>query len=90
MSLNHDLSTKPHLRLPNFDELPHYKDFSGCAWGVWPDDDELGTINLLTEEVVLRAAKEEIRLVAGISPCGFAWLSLLDCCRTGKHISLNW
>ncbi len=66
MSLNHDTPTKVPQRLPKFNELPHYKDFAGCAWDVWPEDDELGTINLLTQEVVLRTAKEEIRLGSGI------------------------
>ncbi|TCD71669.1 hypothetical protein EIP91_005435 [Steccherinum ochraceum] len=45
-------------KLPSFDELPNFEDFTGCAWGVWGKDDELGTINLLTEEVVKEAAKE--------------------------------
>ncbi|TRM57164.1 hypothetical protein BD626DRAFT_225283 [Schizophyllum amplum] len=47
--------------LPAFDELPRYKDMAGCAWGVWGKDDQLGTVNILTEEVVKRAATEEIR-----------------------------
>ncbi|KAJ3553134.1 hypothetical protein NM688_g3777 [Phlebia brevispora] len=45
-------------KLPTFDELPGVYDFKGCAWGVWGDDDQLGTVNLLTEEVVAEAAKE--------------------------------
>ncbi|KAI0074694.1 hypothetical protein K474DRAFT_1511992 [Panus rudis PR-1116 ss-1] len=45
-------------KLPTFDELPKFKHFSGCAWDVWGKDDELGTINLLTEDVVKEAAKE--------------------------------
>jgi hypothetical protein len=49
--------------LPTFDELPSFHNFKGCAWEVWGKDDELGTINLLTPEVVARAAKEEIRCV---------------------------
>lgn len=49
------------MLLPTFDELPKFKDLTGCAWGLWPEGNELGTVNLLTEEVVLRAAKEEIR-----------------------------
>ncbi|KAF9265996.1 hypothetical protein L218DRAFT_971848 [Marasmius fiardii PR-910] len=52
--------------LPTFDELPKYKDFDGCAWEVWGKDDQLGTVNLLTEDVVKRAAIEEIAL--GKSP----------------------
>ena len=49
----------PSIRkLPTFDELPSFKDFSGCAWEVWGKDDQLGTVNLLTEEVVKEASKE--------------------------------
>jgi len=47
--------------LPTFDELPKFHEFNGCAWEVWGKNDELGTINLLTEDVVHRAAREEIR-----------------------------
>ncbi|KIJ12575.1 hypothetical protein PAXINDRAFT_82631 [Paxillus involutus ATCC 200175] len=47
--------------LPTFDELPKFHELDGCAWGLWGKDDELGTVNLLTEDVVQRAAKEEIR-----------------------------
>ncbi|OCB89636.1 hypothetical protein A7U60_g3112 [Sanghuangporus baumii] len=43
--------------LPNFDELPNFHEYTGCAWGVWGEGDELGTINLLTEDVVREAAK---------------------------------
>jgi len=53
--------------LPTFDELPNFKDFEGCAWEVWGRGDQLGTVNLLTDEVVARAAKEEIR--TGKSVC---------------------
>lgn len=49
--------------LPTFDELPAYKNFPGCAWGVWGPDDQLGTVNLLTDEVVKKAAEEEIKYV---------------------------
>ncbi|KAG6810633.1 hypothetical protein H0H93_014849, partial [Arthromyces matolae] len=49
-----------NARLPTYDELPKFKDFAGCAWAVWGEDDELGTVNLLTPDVVQRAAKEEI------------------------------
>ena len=45
-------------KLPTFDELPPFKDFTGCAWEVWGKDDQLGTINLLTDEVVKEASKE--------------------------------
>ncbi|KAI0738090.1 hypothetical protein C8Q80DRAFT_1222716 [Daedaleopsis nitida] len=45
-------------KLPTFDELPDFKDFKGCAWEVWGKDDQLGTVNLLTAEVVKEASKE--------------------------------
>jgi hypothetical protein len=44
--------------LPSYDELPvkpHYP--PGSAWGLWGDEDELGTLNLLTPERVAEAAK---------------------------------
>ncbi|KAI0668301.1 hypothetical protein C8Q78DRAFT_980151 [Trametes maxima] len=50
------MSSQRHL--PTYDELPNFKDFSGCAWEVWGKDDQLGTINLLTDEVVKEASKE--------------------------------
>ncbi len=50
-------------KLPTFDELPPFKDFTGCAWEVWGKDDQLGTVNLLTEEVV-KEASEEIKCVS--------------------------
>ncbi|CAL1708206.1 unnamed protein product [Somion occarium] len=48
-------------RLPSFDELPKFQNFPGCAWNVWGKDDQLGTVNLLTDEVVKKAT-EEIKL----------------------------
>ncbi len=45
-------------QLPTFDELPNFHEYTGCAWGVWGKDDQLGTINLLTEKVVAESAKE--------------------------------
>lgn len=48
--------------LPAFWELPLRKgDPPHSAWGLYGDDDQLGTLNRLSEEVVLRAAKEEIQ-----------------------------
>lgn len=48
------------MELPSFDELPSFKNFKGCAWDVWGPGDNLGTVNLLTPDVVRRAAAEEI------------------------------
>ncbi|TCD64184.1 hypothetical protein EIP91_004459 [Steccherinum ochraceum] len=45
-------------QLPSFDQLPKFEHLTGCAWGVWGKDDQLGTVNLLTEKVVAEAAKE--------------------------------
>jgi len=65
-------------KLPTFDELPMFKNMKGCSWSVWGEKDQLGTVNLLTEEVVARAAKEEIKygLVCFIS---LAELLILSC-----------
>ena len=51
------MSTATH-KLPTFDELPEWRNFKGCAWEVWGKGDQLGTVNLLTPEVVQEAAKE--------------------------------
>ena len=52
------MTTAGTRQLPAYDELPKFKDFSGCAWEVWGKDDQLGTINLLTDDVVKEASKE--------------------------------
>ncbi|KAI0373444.1 hypothetical protein BV20DRAFT_736799 [Pilatotrama ljubarskyi] len=44
--------------LPTFDQLPKFRDCTGCAWEVWGKDDQLGTVNLLTDELVKEASKE--------------------------------
>jgi len=54
-------------KIPSFDELPAFKEFPGCAWGVWGSDDELGTVNLLTDAVVKTAASEEIKTGRSVS-----------------------
>jgi kynurenine formamidase len=51
----------PSPRIPSYDELPVRKGApAGAAWGVFGDDDEVGTINLLTPERVV-AATSSIR-----------------------------
>ncbi|KAK7458862.1 hypothetical protein VKT23_009873 [Stygiomarasmius scandens] len=50
---------KDWKNLPTFDDLPEFKGMKGCAWEVWGKDDQLGTVNLLTDEVVKKAAVEE-------------------------------
>ncbi len=45
-------------KLPTYDELPIKPGQPpASAWGLWGDDDEIGTINLLTPERVTEAAK---------------------------------
>src|SRR5499427_7044535 len=45
-------------RLPTFDELPIKPDYPPhSAWGVFGDDDQIGTLNLLTPERVAAAAQ---------------------------------
>jgi hypothetical protein len=62
VSLSTTMAAPLHERLlPSFDELPPFKNFSGCAWGVWGPDDQLGTVNLLTDQLVKQATTEEIR-----------------------------
>jgi kynurenine formamidase len=47
----------PSPKLPTYDELPVRAGAPvGAAWGVFGDDDEVGTINLLTPERVIAAA----------------------------------
>jgi kynurenine formamidase len=49
----------PKVNLPNYDELLQRTDApAGSAWGLFGNTDELGTINLLTSEVVRLAAAE--------------------------------
>ncbi|KAL2802935.1 putative cyclase-domain-containing protein [Aspergillus granulosus] len=52
---------------PAFNELPLRKgDPKGSAWQLWGKDDELGSLNLITEEVS-RAAAEEVSLGRSIN-----------------------
>ncbi|KZV67767.1 hypothetical protein PENSPDRAFT_754659 [Peniophora sp. CONT] len=55
------------MKLPTFDELPMFHEMSGCAWDVWGKGDQLGTVNLLTDAVVKRAAHEEIKTGQAVS-----------------------
>ncbi|KAI7889104.1 putative cyclase-domain-containing protein [Mucor mucedo] len=46
------------MTLPTFDQLPISPEYPPqTAWGVWGKEDNLGTLNLLTEERVANAAK---------------------------------
>lgn len=52
---------------PSFDALPLKAGHpQASAWGLWGPDDELGTLNLITEDVVT-AARSEIRTGAVVS-----------------------
>ncbi|KAM0752198.1 hypothetical protein T439DRAFT_324268 [Meredithblackwellia eburnea MCA 4105] len=46
--------------LPAFKDLP-IKHGLPCAWDVWGAGDQLGTVNLLTPELVAQRAKEELK-----------------------------
>ena len=71
--------------LPTFDELPSFHQYTGCAWGVWGEGDELGTVNLLTEKVVAEAVKE-VKYVDHIIRLS---TDLTLASRQGKMICLN-
>lgn len=58
---------REYKHLPAFKELPREGGFPGCAWSVWGKGDTLGTVNLLSDAVVARTAKEEIRTGHAIS-----------------------
>jgi hypothetical protein len=48
-------------KLPSFDDLPlHNGDPPYSAWGLWSNP-QLGSLNYLTSERTLTAAKQEIR-----------------------------
>jgi kynurenine formamidase len=49
------------VQLPDYDDLPRNEKLGmNYSWGIWGEDDDLGTINLLTAERV-NAASAEIR-----------------------------
>jgi hypothetical protein len=52
------------IPLPSFDQLPLGKnDPPYSAWGLWGDgpDSGMGALNYLTDEVVLKTIKEEVK-----------------------------
>lgn len=50
------------VKLPKFSELPYTKgDPLYSAWGLYGKDDQLGMLNRLTNEIVVAAARDEIR-----------------------------
>jgi kynurenine formamidase len=52
-----DIPVSPSPNLPSYDELPPGPHGGRLAWGVFGEDDDIGTINLLTPERVAAAAK---------------------------------
>ncbi|KXJ86565.1 hypothetical protein Micbo1qcDRAFT_186026 [Microdochium bolleyi] len=53
---------------PSFSQLPVDKDGPRLnAWGLWGSKDQLGTLNLLTDDIVARAAAENIKTGARVS-----------------------
>ena len=79
-------NTMSFNNLPSFKELPNFHEFPGCAWDIWGKGDQLGTVNMLTDEVVKRAASEEIRWVLHMRIS----LSSHLVSRSGKRVCLNW
>lgn len=61
-ALKDTILRQPHFSFPSFDQLPKVEGQpQGCCWGLFDTrnkKDELGTLNLLTPEVVKRAALE--------------------------------
>lgn len=56
------------LQIPSFSELPvDKKGPHGNAWGLWGPDDQLGTLNYLTSDVVAKAVKEQVQTGQRIS-----------------------
>ena len=50
------------MKSPRFSDLPLRKgDPPYSAWGLYGPNDELGTLNRLTDELVVKAASEEIK-----------------------------
>lgn len=60
----------PSIQLPTYENIPAVKGMPhGCIWGLFDkngEKDQLGTLNLLTPEVVT-AAKQEIQTGISVS-----------------------
>jgi len=76
---------KDRKNLPTFDDLPEFKGMKGCAWEVWGNDDQLGTVNLLTDEVVKKAAVEEFVYVLHGYIFGNAHMTESRCLIIGRE-----
>lgn len=53
--------------IPSYAELPKAANGLACSWGVFGDEDQLGTLNRLTDRVVLDATRGEVRTGERIS-----------------------
>src|SRR5256885_16212625 len=61
-------SLRPMPALPSYADLPATAGAPpGSSWGLWGDDDVLGTLNLLTPERTAAAARL-VKRVAGFPP----------------------
>ena len=80
----HALPPKQPRRLPPYGQLPPVPGMPhGCAWGLWDTPghkDDLGTLNLLTPDVI-RAARDEIQLGVSVA---INW-SLDNCATPHSH-----
>ena len=70
-----------HNGIPRFEDLPLRKgDPHHSAWGLYGKDDELGTLNRLTDERVVEAARTEIksgvRSVDALPLCFQEWFQM--------------
>lgn len=78
---------------PSFSDLPVDKNGPhGNAWGLWGQHDQLGTLNLLTDELVAQAAQENIKTGQRISlkyVCATLHLSP-GYRRTPRHHDPSW
>lgn len=53
-----DIMVIPRVNIPSWEELPFKKgEPVGCAWGLWDDEDEKGTLSLITAETRIAAAR---------------------------------
>jgi hypothetical protein len=77
--------------IPRFEDLPVGKnDPHHSAWGLYGKDDELGTLNRLTNERVVEAARKEIqsgeRFVQFAIPCRGTPVSSSNCTRIDEQL----
>jgi hypothetical protein len=74
-------------RLPRYQDLPIRQGFpKGSAWGVFGDEDQLGTLNLLRSPAGPAAATGSTTPLATGSPAGLCWPTSGDGARPrGVH-----